>query len=109
VSEKEYSYEVLNPWADVAPRPLKGIAPRVASLEGKTVGLFNNTKTASKPVLTVVEQKLKERVPGVKTVWFGQASMHGAGKQLGYEESQRDPGFQKWVNDVDAAVLAVGD
>ena len=33
-------YEVLNPWAEVDPIPLKGIAPRVADLTGKTMGLF---------------------------------------------------------------------
>ena len=109
MNEKGYSYEVLGPWAEVDPRPLKGITPRVASLENKTIGLFPNSKTAARPILTVIERNLKKRFPGIKTVWFDDASMHARGRQLGYEESTSDPGFVSWVNGIDAAVLSVGD
>jgi len=37
-----YQYEVLNPWADLDPVPLRGISPRVTDLAGKTIGLFRN-------------------------------------------------------------------
>ena len=51
-------YEVMNPWAEVDPVPLRGIASRVADLKDKTVGLFALTyKGASRPALAVVEEK----------------------------------------------------
>ena len=103
-------YEVLSPWADVDPRPLKGLAPRVTDLNGKTVGLLHNVKIASKPILGTIEKKLKEKFPTIKTSWFSdQVSMEGQGIYLGYETSLENPEFQKWVKGIDAAVLAVGD
>jgi hypothetical protein len=35
-------YEVLNPWAEVDPVPLKHITPRLDSLSTKTIGLYCN-------------------------------------------------------------------
>jgi len=52
-------YEVLNPWAEVDPIPLRGISPRVADLEGKSIGLLCGSKVGSRPILTAVEKQLK--------------------------------------------------
>jgi len=37
-------FEVLSPWADVDPIPLRGISPRLSSLAGKKIGIFVNPK-----------------------------------------------------------------
>ena len=37
----ESQYEVLSPWADVDPIPVRGISPRLDSVEGKKIGLFS--------------------------------------------------------------------
>ncbi len=110
MSAKDCEYEVLSPWADVNPRPLKGLAPRVTDLNGKTVGMINAIKIAAKPILKVVERKLKERFPTIKTSWYQEGvSLQGQGDYLGYEDNLKDPRFQAWVKGVDAVVLAVGD
>ena len=44
-------YEVLSPWAVVDPVPLRGLASRLDSLDGKTIGLFKNFKRAAGPIL----------------------------------------------------------
>ena len=36
----EGQYEVLSPWAEVDPIPLRGISPRIKTLAGKKIGLF---------------------------------------------------------------------
>ncbi len=66
----EVQYEVLSPWADVDPIPVRGISPRLDTLAGKKIGLFANFKRASVPIATEVEKRLKERFPDIKTVLF---------------------------------------
>ena len=96
--------EVLNPWAEVDPIPLRGISPRVTDLTGKTIGLFAALyKPASRPILTVVEQKLKERFPTLKLSWF----LYDYNVKV--TESEDKARFEEWVKGVDAAVTAVGD
>lgn len=96
-------YEVLNPWADADPIPLKGISPRPADLTGKTIGLFAGYKMASKPVLAEVEKRLIERFPTVKTLSF-QCSDH-----IDVADFKGKDEFKKWLQGVDAVVCAVGD
>ncbi len=108
-------YEVMNPWAEVDPVPLRGIASRVADLKGKTVGLFALTyKGASRPALAVVEEKLKEKFPTLKFSWFEHplnlviADMDRASERSAISPEVKAK-FEKWVKEVDAVVAAVGD
>ena len=55
------TYEVLNPWAEADPIPLRGLAPRLDSLDGKKIGLLSNNKRAAPLILNVTEKILKER------------------------------------------------
>ncbi|MFH1651858.1 MAG: hypothetical protein ABID87_07165 [Chloroflexota bacterium] len=97
-------YEVLSPWADVDPVPLRGISPRLDDLTGKTIGLFSsNHKPASTPILKVVEKNLRERFPSLKFRWF----FFDYNLRLG--ETEEYGRFQAWVKGIDAAVAAVGD
>ncbi len=97
-------YEVLNPWAEVDPVPPKGISARLADLKGKTIGLYaNDYKVASRPILTVVERKLKERFPSLKFSWF--VYDHN----LRVTETGDKARFEEWVKGIDMAVGAVGD
>ena len=97
-------YEVLNPWAEVDPIPLRGISPRLVDLTGKTVGLFvANAKVASRPTLTVVEQKLRERFSSLKFNWFL------FDFNLAVSETKDKARFEEWIKGIDAAVAAVGD
>ena len=97
-------YEVLNPWAEAEPVPLRGISPRVTDLAGKTIGLFVGWKIASKPILSVVESKLKERFPTSKYSWYLEKETHGV--DIEGEDKAR---FEEWVKGIDAAIAAVGD
>lgn len=101
MSEK---YEVLNPWAEVDPVPLKGLAPRLNNLSGKTIGLYCNFKEAAKQILTVLERRLKERFPDSKYIWYHNEMMGVADL-----ESERKQIMEDWVKSVDAVILAVGD
>jgi len=97
-------YGVLNPWAEADAIPLRGISPRVTDLTGKTIGLFaGNHKIAARPILNVVEERLKERFPPLKFSWFL------FGLSLEVTETEEKERFEDWAKGVDAAIAAVGD
>jgi hypothetical protein len=97
-------YEVLSPWAVVDPVPLRGAAPRLDTLEGKTIGLFKNFKRAARPILEVVERELQARYPTAKFSWFDS----DAANVLETETANKEK-FEEWAKGLDAAVTAVGD
>lgn len=103
-SSSNGQYEVLSPWAEADPKPIRGLAPRLADLTGKKIGLLCNIKRAAPPILTVVERKLKERFPTSEVSWYRGQSM-----SVSELEPQNKEKFEEWIDGIDAAVLAVGD
>ena len=99
----EYQYEVLSPWAEVDPIPVRGISSRVDTLTGKKIGLFGNIKRAARPMLTYVEKRLKERFPDCETSYFDAPAQN----VLMQPENQKK--FAAWAKEMDAAITAVGD
>ena len=98
------TYEVLSPWAEADPIPLRGLAPRLTDLTGKKIGLLCNNKRAAPLILQVAEEILKERYPRVETSWFRANSF-----SVSSLEADRKTEFDEWINGVDAVVAAVGD
>jgi hypothetical protein len=97
-------YEVLSPWAEADPVPLRGITPRLTDFTGKKVGLFVNTKRAAGLVLSAVEARMKQRFPSVATSWYDCTEPN-----VPEIESKNSAKFEAWVKGVDAVILAVGD
>ena len=100
----EIQYEVLNPWAEVDPIPVRGISPRVDTLAGKKIGLFANFKRAARPIQAVVERRLKERFPDCETNLFDSTLPN-----VTETETENMDRFTAWAKDVDAVIAAVGD
>ena len=97
-------FEVKIPWGDVDATPVRGISPRVADLEGKTIGLYASYKVAAPGILSVVESELKQRVPSAQFSWFsGKDFVESA---LTLADQQR---LEAWLDTVDTVVAAVGD
>ncbi|MBI2858831.1 MAG: hypothetical protein HYX90_07115 [Chloroflexi bacterium] len=97
-------YAVLNPWAETDPVGFRQISPRMPDLAGKTVGLFSEQyKIGADLMLSVVEQKLKQRFPTSKFSWF---ECH---KNVEMAESGDKDRFDDWIKGIDVAVSAVGD
>ena len=55
--------EVLNPRGEIPPIPVTGITPRVKDLDGKKIGLVDNTKAGAEYFLDTVEELLKTKFP----------------------------------------------
>jgi hypothetical protein len=97
-------YEVLSPWADVDPIPVRGISPRVDTLAGKKIGLFANFKRAARPIQSYVEKKLKERFPDCETSLFDSRLPNVTETETVNKEK-----FTAWAKEMDAVIGAVGD
>src|SRR4030042_6387091 len=92
-SKVSASYEVLSPWAEADPIPLKGLAPRVTNLAGKRICLLCNNKRAAPLILNVTERILKERFPTSEISWFRARSF-----SVSSLEPDNLSKFEHWLN-----------
>jgi hypothetical protein len=97
-------FEVLSPWAEADPIPLKGLAPRLDSLKGKRIGLLRNNKRAGEEILKVASARLKERYPDIEFSWFKFNTF-----SVSSLEKNRLPEFEDWIKSVDAVLAAAAD
>lgn len=100
----DYQYEVLSPWAEVDPIPLRGISPRVDTLAGMNIGLFANFKRAARPIQAYVEKKLKQEFPDCETSLFDSRLPN-----VTETETENREKFTAWAKEMDAVIAAVGD
>ena len=98
------AYEVLSPWAEADPIPLKGLSPRLDKLDGKKIGLLCNNKRAAPLVLDVTEKLIKEKFPSAAISRFFARSF-----SVSSLEKDREAEFNDWLKGVDAVIAAVGD
>jgi|SRR5215207_9628739 len=100
------TYDVLSPWAEVDPLPLRGINPRLADLRGKRIGLYANYKRAAEPIQDAVEAELRKRFGSEITISrFAQEGSSDIGSS-----ADEGPRFAAWLEqEVDTVVVAVGD
>jgi hypothetical protein len=100
----ESQYEVLNPWAEVDPIPLRGISPRVESLAGKKIGLFANFKRAAVPITESVQKRL-----GGMYTDASFSTYHSTLPNVNEAETKNRDKFIAWIKSVDTIVAVVGD
>ena len=100
----DFQYEVMNPWADVDPIPLRGISPRIDTLDGKKIGLFANFKRSAVPQARMVEKKLKGKFSNIQTELY-----HSTAENVNEMATGNKEKFTAWAKSVDAVVAMVGD
>ncbi len=105
MAEDTARYEVLSPWAEADPVAARGITPRLDSLAGKKIGLVANAKRASKPILQVVERRLREQFPTSQISWYYTQFAVGPAEV----DTENRAKYEDWLKGVDAVVAAVGD
>jgi hypothetical protein len=98
------SFEVLSPWAEADPIPLKSLTPRLQTLAGKKIGLLRNNKRSAEPILAAASRKLKERFPDIEFSWF-----RGHTFSVSEQEKDRIPEFEDWIKSVDAVIASTAD
>ena len=97
-------YEVLSPWGDADPKPLRGISPRLDNLSGKKIGLFANYKRAAIPIALSLKEQLESRYPDSTFSVY-----HSDQWNVIEIETENGETFRKWVEGNDAVILMVGD
>jgi hypothetical protein len=102
--QRSAEYEVLSPWADADPVPLRGISPRPKDLEGKKIGLYINQKRTARMAAEAFEAALLERYPDASASWY-----ECTGDNVPEMLTAGRVGFEAWVRGVDAVVLSVAD
>ena len=75
------------------------LAGRLTSLDGKVVGLLDNTKDRAEIILNQVKTQLQDQFPAVEFRCYRKQSVSGMGPQL----------EQQLTEEVDAVISAVGD
>ena len=100
----DLQFEVLSPWADVDPIPLRGISPRLTSFDGKKIGLFVNSKRAAMPMAKSIDKWLKDIFPDIDTILF-----HSIEPNVNEIETKNRDKFIAWAKSVDAVIAVVGD
>jgi hypothetical protein len=104
-NKQEVQYEVLSPWAEADPIPLKGLtAPRASDLAGKKIGMFVNYKRAAMPSAEAVEKQLKSRYPSAEFSYY-----HSTEWNVNVIETKDRDKFSEWVKSVDVLVATIGD
>lgn len=99
------SFEVLSPWSEVDPVPQRGLtAERPDSLNGKKIGLFHMWKRASKPILIILEKKLKERFPAAEFSWYAESEWNTP-----EIESKNKTRYEEWLKGLDTVIFTYGD
>jgi len=97
MSKEMVKLDVLNPRGKIEAVPATSPSPRIAALDGKTIGLYSNSKPGMDNFYTVFEELLKAKYPTVKV-----KSMSGA-------FLIRDEDAEALGKEVDAFVYGVGD
>jgi hypothetical protein len=100
----EAQYEVLSPWGEADPKPLKGISPRVDDLSGKKIGIFANYKRAAIPIAMSLQERIKSEYPDSTVSIY-----HSDQWNVTEIETENKDTFKKWVEGKDAVILLVGD
>jgi hypothetical protein len=104
-TKAETQYQVLSPWAEVDPIPLRGLsAPRPDTLAGKKIGLFVNYKRAARPIAESLERRLKAMYPDDRISYFVSTEWN-----VSVVETKNKDKFEAWAKGVDAVILSVGD
>jgi hypothetical protein len=104
-TKSESQYQVLSPWAEADPIPLRGLsAPRLDNLAGKKIGLFVNYKRAARPIAESVERRLKAMYPDSQISYFVSTEWN-----VSVVETKNKDKFESWVRGVNAVILSVGD
>ena len=104
-NKPEVLYQVLSPWAEADPVPLKGLtAPRVDNLAGRKIGLFVNYKRAAMPSAEAVVKQLKSRYPDAEYSFYESREWN-----VNVIETDDKDKFTAWVKGVDAIVATIGD
>ncbi|HVN97449.1 MAG TPA: hypothetical protein VMT62_13550 [Syntrophorhabdaceae bacterium] len=97
-------YEVLSPWAE-KDNIARGLQPRIANLENKTIGMFYYFFNSHVAILREIERQLKEKFPTLKFSYY-QYTVETS--EIEHDATHRES-FEEWVKEVDTVISVYGN
>ena len=94
IQSNDAVYQALNPVGDREASKYSGINPRLDTLAGKTIGLFDNAKRECPYVLAKIEKLLMKQFPDLKISWFKK----GTYKAVMWDAEK------EWAKDLDGVI-----
>lgn len=84
---------------------LNALSPRIDSLDGKHIGLYDNAKLAAQPVLEVLRERLDEQYTDVTFSYYSMEHLNFA------KDDDKLDQVREWARaeDLDASIAAIGD
>ena len=98
-------YKVLSPWAESSMKERQGLAPRLDSLDGKTIGLFAHFKEGSPYLLQEVARQIKTVFRNVSFVPY---TYIVDTKEIN-QDDENYPVFLEWLGKIDGVIAGFGD
>jgi len=99
------SYEALSPWAESLSGELAGIAPRLDTLSGKTIGMFAHFKGHALIILRLIADEIGKHCPDVNFTYF----QYPKETSEILEDAEYLPQMKDWLTDCDGIICAYGD
>ncbi len=97
-------HTVLSPWAEVDQSDLHGLAPRLETLNGKTIGMFGDFMNTATYMLQVVELEILKAYPAARFSYFRyDTETTDIAKDAAEAEA-----FQTWLDGIDCALVFYG-
>ncbi|MCC7461978.1 MAG: hypothetical protein IT480_05875 [Gammaproteobacteria bacterium] len=105
------NYAVLSPVGEVDPIPVQGLNPRLATLNGKTIGLFATFKEHWVYILDEIGRQLQARFSDVSLKRFRYRKDLNAYTQVAEVAKDPDarPEFEEWIKGCDAVIVGNAD
>lgn len=105
------SFQVLSPVAESDPVVPKPLAPRLDTLNGKTIGLFASFKEHWVYILEEIGLQLQAKFDGVKLTRFRYTKDLNAYTNVAEvgKDPEEGPKFEEWLKTTDAVIVANAD
>ena len=98
------NYTVMSPWAEVDQSDLHGLSPRMADLNGKTIGMFGDFMKVATFMLQVVEKHIKRQFPEAR---FSYYEYRTETTDIAKDAAEL-PKFRPWLESVDCVLVFYG-
>ena len=96
--------DIHDPTSTTDTTNLSSLSPRVDTLEGKRIGLYDNGKMAAEPVLEVLERKLRDRYTDISI------EKHAMETKNDVRDPEKLAAVGTWASEeIDVCIGAIGD
>ncbi len=98
VSTRQSIYKALSPVGEIGIK-LDRLVPSLATLEGKTIGILDNSKECHKMFLDIMKERLEQRITKIRVMRYGKTRSTSVEPEL----------LKKIAQECDGVIHGIGD